>query len=147
MAAWSDYLKVVVYHAVTGPRVRTWVGNAQRSVLSDLTPAEALDLHFDLFGYDKTLMPKSAGPVAPATWPDYVFRETRRSVASAEGKTKIYPGIGFNVPGAGDDPETVYQVTRRAYEAGANGIVASREYEEMVVPNLRAMGRAVRESK
>ena len=33
----------------------------------------------------------------------------------------------------------------KAYEAGANGIVVSREYEELTVPNLRAVGRAVRE--
>ena len=78
--------------------------------------------------------------------PDYVYRETKRSVASAEGKTKIYPGIGFNVPGrAPDDPETIYQAVTKAYEAGANGIVASREYEEMTVPNLKAVGRAVRD--
>jgi hypothetical protein len=78
--------------------------------------------------------------------PEYVYRETKRSVASAEGKTKIYPGIGFNVPGGEpDDPETIYQTVTKAYEAGAGGIVASREYEEMTVPNLRAVGRAVRE--
>ena len=39
MAPHSDYLKVVVYHAVTGPRVKTWVANVQRSVLSQLTLA------------------------------------------------------------------------------------------------------------
>ena len=147
MAPWSDYLKVVVYHAVTGPRIRSWVSNVQRGVLSDLTLDQALDMHYDLFGYDKTLMPKSNQPATAATWPDYVARETKRSVASAAGKTKIYPGIGFNVPGASDEAETVYQVTRRAYEAGANGVVASREYEEMTVPNLEAFGRAVREAK
>jgi hypothetical protein len=146
MAPWSDYLKVVVYHSVTGPRVRTWVQNVQRSVLSELTLDEALNLHYDLFGYDKAVMPKSDGAVRPETWPDYVYRETRRSVASAAGKTKIYPGIGFNVPGAGDDPDTIARVVQRAYDAGANGVVASREYEEMTVPNLEAFGRAVRAS-
>jgi hypothetical protein len=90
-------------------------------------------------------MPKADGVTSQATWPDYVHRETRRSVASAAGKTKIYPGIGFNVPGASDDPETIYQVVKKAYDAGANGVVASREYEEMTVPNLEAFGRAVRE--
>jgi hypothetical protein len=145
MAPWSDYLKVVVYHAVTGPRVRTWVSNVQQSVLSELTLEEALTLHYDLFGYDKALMPTPSRPATAGTWPDYVYRETKRSVASAEGKTKIYPGIGFNVPGASDDAETVHQVVLKAYGAGANGIVASREYEEMTVPNLTAMGRAVRE--
>ena len=146
MAPHSDYLKVVVYHAVTGPRVKTWVANVQRSVLSQLTPQEALDLHYDLFGYDKNLSAKVNEPTPKGGSPEYVYRETRRSVASAEGKTRIYPGIGFNVPGGEpDDPETIYQTVIKAYEAGASGIVASREYEEMTVPNLRAVGRAVRE--
>jgi hypothetical protein len=39
-----------------------------------------------------------------------------------------------------DDPETVYLSTNKAFEAGANGIVISREYEEMEVANLRAVG-------
>jgi hypothetical protein len=144
MAPWSDYLKVVVYHAVAGPRIRSWVANEQKSILADLTLDEALDLHSALFGYDKTLMPKPNQPAQAGTWPDYVYRETRHSVASADGKTKIYPGIGFNVPGADDDAETIYQTVLKAYEAGAGGIVASREYEEMTVPNLKAVGRAVR---
>jgi hypothetical protein len=144
LAPWSDYLKIVVYHAVAGPRIESWVGNEQRSILHDLTRDEALDLHYELFGYDKTLMPKPDHPASAATWPDYVFRETARSVGGAEGKTKIYPGIGFNLPGAPDDPETIYATVLKSYQAGAEGIVASREYEEMTVPNLKAVGRAVR---
>ncbi|MBZ5500319.1 MAG: twin-arginine translocation signal domain-containing protein [Acidobacteriia bacterium] len=145
MAPHSDYLKVVVYHAVTGPRTRSWVANDQRSVLSDLTLQEALDLHYELFGYDKKIEANATDAVAKPGSPDYVYRETKRSVASAEGKTKIYPGIGFNVPGGPPEgPETVYEAVTKAYEAGADGIVASREYEEMTVPNLRAVGRAVR---
>ncbi len=50
------------------------------------------------------------------------------------------------MPGAADDPDTIYQVVLKAYEAGANGVVASREYEEMTVPNLEAFGRGVREA-
>ena len=52
-------------------------------------------------------------------------------------------GTPPNVPT--DDPETIYQCVVKAYQAGANGIVVSREYEEMTVPNLRGVGRAVRE--
>jgi len=78
--------------------------------------------------------------------PDYVFRETKRSVASANGRTKIYTSVGFDVPGSpADDPETIYQATLNAFAAGAHGIVISREYEEMKVEHLRAVGRAVRE--
>jgi hypothetical protein len=146
MAPWSDYLKVVVYHAVTGPRIRSWVSNVQRSVLRDMPLEDALRMHYQLFGYDPALMPVKPGPVSPATWPDYVSRETTRSVASAAGKTRIYPGVGFNVPGASDDPETIYQVVRKAFDAGASGVVASREYEEMTMPNLGAFGKAVRDA-
>jgi hypothetical protein len=34
----------------------------------------------------------------------------------------------------------------RSLEAGATGIVVSREYEELTVPNLNAMGKAIREA-
>ena len=78
--------------------------------------------------------------------PDYVFRETKRSVASANGRTKIYTGVGFDVPGGPpDDPDAIYRATLNAFAAGAHGIVVSREYEEMEIPHLRAVGRAVRE--
>jgi hypothetical protein len=43
-----------------------------------------------------------------------------------------------------DDPETICQCVMKAYEAGANGIVVSRGYEEFTLPNLRAVGRALR---
>jgi hypothetical protein len=36
------------------------------------------------------------------------------------------------------------QATCRAFDAGASGIVASREYEEIGIPSHRAVGRAVR---
>jgi hypothetical protein len=41
------------------------------------------------------------------------------------------------------DPEQVYECVVKAFEAGAGGIVVSREYEEMRVPNLKAVGRAI----
>ena len=146
MAPHSDYLKVVVYHAVTAPRMHSWVGNEQKSILSDLTLDEALNLHYAQFGYDKSLDAGANQPTPTTGSPEYVYRETKRSVASAEGKTKIYPGIGFNLPGGGpDDPETIYQCVMKAYDAGASGIVVSREYEELTVPNLKAVGRAVRD--
>jgi len=60
----------------------------------------------------------------------------------------IYPGIGFNLPGGGpDDPEAIYQCVTKAFDAGASGIVVSREYEELTVPNLKEVGRAVRDRR
>lgn len=79
-----------------------------------------------------------------------LYSETKRSVASAAGKTPIYSGIGFDVPwepGAlSGDPDEVRQSVLKAFEAGAGGVVASREYDEMRVPNLKAFGQGAREA-
>ncbi len=152
MAPYSDFIKFIAYHDVLGPRIRFWyLARLQRTVLSELTLKESLDLYYDIFGYDKTKEPGVDELATTGFSPDYVFRETKRSVASAEGKTKIYPGIGFDVPwGSGPmpaDPEKVYECVKRAFEGGGAGIVVSREYEEMRVPNLKAVGRAIREMK
>lgn len=147
MAPHSDFIKFIAYHNVLAPRIRNWyLARFQRTILGELPLEESLNVYYDMFGYDKKVEPRLGELLQKGFSPDYVFRETKHSLASANGKTKIYTGIGFDVPGSPpDDPETVYQATRKAFEAGANGIVISREYEEMRVENLKAVGRAVRE--
>lgn len=150
MAPYSDFIKFIAYHDVLGPRIRFWyLERLKNTVLSELTLEQSLDLYYAVFGYDKSKEPTVEQLATQGFSPDYVYRETRRSVASANGKTKIYPGIGFDVPWGNAhmpaDPEEVYQATIKAFEGGGSGIVVSREYEEMRVPNLRAVGRAVRE--
>ena len=146
MAPHSDFIKFIAYHNVLAPRIRNWyLPRFQRTILGELSLEDSLNVYYDVFGYDKNVEPKLGELLQKGFSPDYVFRETKHSVASANGKTKIYTGIGFDVPGSPpDDPETIYQATRKAFEAGANGIVISREYEEMRVANLKAVGRAVR---
>ncbi len=148
MATYSDFIKIILYHDVAAPRVRNWyLERLRRGVFSEVPLEESLNLYYDLFGYDKSAEPKLSEMTSRGFSPEYVFRETQRSVASAAGKTKIYAGIGFNVPGGprNTDPENVYKAVQRAFDAGAAGIVISREYEEMRLPNLNAVGRAVRE--
>jgi len=150
MAPYSDFIKFIAYHDILGPRIRWWyLARLQRTVLSEIPLEQSLDLYYELFGYDKNLEPKLDQLDKTGFSPDYVYRETKRSKASAEGKTKIYTGIGFDVPWGANhvpaDPEKVYESVLKAFDAGADGIVVSREYEEMRVPNLKAVGRAVRE--
>jgi hypothetical protein len=150
MAPYSDYLKPILYHDVLGPRIRNWyLARFQKTILAEVPLDESLDLYYELFGYDRNREPKLDQLNTTGFSPEYVYRETRRSVQSAEGKIRIYSGIGFDVPWNGKpapaDPETVYECVLRAFDAGASGIVVSRDYEEMRVPNLRAVGRAVRE--
>ena len=150
MAPYSDFIKFIAYHDILGPRIRWWyLARLQRTVLGEFPLEESLSLYYDLFGYDKNVEPKLDQLDKTGFSPDYVYRETKRSVASAAGKTRIYTGIGFDVPWGSQtfagDPEKVYEAVLKAFEAGADGIVVSREYEEMRVPNLRAVGRAMRE--
>lgn len=148
MAPYSDFIKIIVYSDILGPRIRSWyLARLQKTVLGELSLKESLDLYYDLFGYDKSKEPGVEELAKTGFSPEYVFRETRRSVASAEGKTKIYSGIGFDVPGEPGPahPDKVYESVKRAWDGGCAGIVVSREYEEMRVPNLRAVGRAMRE--
>jgi hypothetical protein len=150
MSPYSDFIKFIAYHDVLGPRIRWWyLDRLQKTVLGEISLEQSLDLYYDLFGYDKRVEPRVDRLEATGMSPEYVYRETRRSVESAAGKTRIYPGIGFDVPWGSRhipaDPVEVYRAVVRAFDAGADGIVVSREYEEMRVPNLRAVGRAIRE--
>jgi hypothetical protein len=146
MAPHSDFIKFIAYHAVLGPRIRDWyLARFQRTILGELSLEESLNLYYDIFGYDKAAEPALKELASKGFSPRYVYEETKRSVASAAGKTKIYTGIGFDVPGsAPDHPETIYDAVMKSFEAGADGIVVSRDYQEMHVSNLKAVGRAVR---
>ncbi|MEI6244370.1 MAG: hypothetical protein WCQ64_04915 [Acidobacteriota bacterium] len=148
MAPHADFIKIIAYHNVLSPRIRDWyLPRFQKTILGEVSLEDSLSLYYDLFGYDQKSEPSLAELGRRGFSPEYVYRETAHGVRSANGKTKILTGVGFDVPGSlPDDPETVYQVTRRAFQAGAHGIVASREYEEMKVTNLRAIGRAYRDA-
>lgn len=147
MGAHSDFIKLILYHGVLGGRIYSWyLQRFQGSVLSELSLAQSLELYYAFVGYDKNNEPTVENLRRQGFSPDYVGRETRRSVASANGKTKIYAGIGFDVPGSPpEDLQKIRQAVINAFQSGASGIVVSREYEEMRVPNLRAVGDAVRE--
>ena len=148
MAPHTDFVKFIAYHNVLSPRIRDWyLPRFQKSILGEVSLADSLDLYYDFFGYDKAAEPSLAELGRRGFSPEYVYRETKHSVASSAGKTKIYTGVGFDVPGAPpDDPAVVEAATRRAFDAGADGIVVSREYEEMKLDHLRAVGRAYRDA-
>lgn len=66
---------------------------------------------------------------------------------------KFFPGIGMDVPHrvegrcsrSPQNLEALKQTVHRSFDAGAGGIVASREYDEMQMPTLKAFGDAVRD--
>ena len=149
MAAYSDFIKPIVYHDILAPRIRWWyLDRLQKSVLSEIPLDESLDFYYETFDYDRQREPSADQLDKSGFSPDYVYRETRRTVVETAGKAKVYPGIGFDVPWNEQHypsaPENVYQAVLKGFDAGADGIVVSREYDEMRLPNLKAVGTAVR---
>jgi hypothetical protein len=148
IADYCDFIKPILYHDIAGPRIKQWhLGRMHKRLMADVSLETGLSLFHAIMGYDPEAEPSLDEMDKKGFSPDYVFRETRRTVAGAAGKAKVYPGIGFDVPLDNEHfysaPENVYQAVLKAFEAGADGVVASREYHEMRIDNLRAFGRAV----
>ena len=62
----------------------------------------------------------------------------------------ILPGIDIGIPTGAksrkSSPEDTYAATRAALQAGAQGVILSRKYSEMMLANVGAAGKAVAES-
>ena len=143
---YSDFLKVVMYNNSGGPRMARYISNVNRTIFADLTPELTRQLTYAVqqYGNEASLADlKTAGLTA-----DYVARETRRALAAAGPKMKIWPGLDLDVPTAENEkrtqPDDVYKSVRAALDAGAHGVILSRKYSEMRLDNLSAAGRAVR---
>ncbi len=82
--------------------------------------------------------------------PDYVYRETKRAIDGAKGKCLILPGIDIGIATRADSrkasPEDTYAATLAALRARPDGIIFSRKYSEMMLTNLEAAGRAVKDA-
>ena len=81
---------------------------------------------------------------------DYITRETKRAIADTDHSIQIYSSVDINVPIKPGEkkstPEAVREEVRAAFDAGADGIVLSREYTEMWLANLAAAGDASRQT-
>ena len=145
---YSDFLKVVMYHNCGGPRMAHYIRNVNATLFADLTPEQTTEFTYRVqqYGNEAPLDKLSTAGLSA----DYVRRETRRAVAGVSEKTKIWPGIEIDIPTGEKEkkttPEDVYQAVKATFEGGAHGIILSRKYSEMRLDNLRAAGRAIRES-
>ncbi len=153
IAGYADFVKPILYHEIAGPRFLEYVDHYHNTVFSEFEKEEILLVMYRIFGFD----PGESGDINKlknGMGPGYVYDKTKICVNEVQDKAKVYPGIGLDIPkgesGWGtvpwhSDPESVYQATLKAFEAGASGVVASREYEEMTLESLKAYGDAVRE--
>lgn len=149
LSNYSDFIKVVMYNNCGGERMALYVDNIGSTLYGDLSKQAIIDLNYGLMnfkerGYDQI----------PHTGlsSDYVFRETKRALAGAEGTdTLIWPGIDIDIPtDTGNSkctPQSVKEAVLSVFRAGASGVLLSRKYSEMRLANLNGAGDAVRELK
>jgi hypothetical protein len=158
MAEYVDFIKPSVYHDVAGPRIRGWfLDNARKRLFRDTSDETLLDFFYDILLYTREQVPALAELNDRGFSPDYVQTEIARLRRNVGDRAKIYAGVAIDVPlvglGAGSDagmrfastPEGTYAATKAAFKGGADGLVISREYDEMRLENLKAAGRAVAE--
>lgn len=154
MAGSVDFVKTILYHEIFGPRLIGYLENTRKALLRDFP----LELCYRVFcayaGHDPDQHPPVDRLPREGFGPEYVYRESKRATDGLAGTARFYGGIGTDIPrGAGwggepwpSDPDRLYQVVRRCFDAGATGIVISREYEENRVESLRVVGRAVKDA-
>ena len=117
------------------------------TVFRDAKPEDYLPFFYDMMGYHEAAYDQlhTAGLTV-----EYLKHETQRAVEGVHGSNvQIYPGIDIDVPTKRTDkrttPDDVRRSVRAAFDAGANGVVLSREYVEMWLANLTAAGDTLRE--
>ena len=156
MARNADFIKPIVYHEPMGPRLRWWVLDRMKDrVLHDLSLEQSLQLFYGLFGHGAAIQPSLNELDRNGLGPEYVYREIRRCKQSIGDAAKVYAGIGIDVPWyvpngmepRPSDPDVLIAAVHKAFQAGADGVLASREYDEMRIPSLEAFGKAVRASR
>jgi len=147
MAKFSDYIKPVLYSNCAGERIHSFTDSVGQNVFGDVPRAETLDVLYDML--DLKEAPYET-VTARGLSPDYVKRETRRTLDDVAGTSvQVWPGIDIDVPvpaGASRcTPESVKASVIGAFQGGATGLVLSRNYSEMNLDNLAGAGAALKE--
>lgn len=113
---------------------------------------QSLQLFYAMFDHDSQKQPQLDELGATGLGPEYVYRETLRCKQAVGDRAKVYAGIGIDVPWyvpdgmepRPSDPGALITAVHRAFDAGADGVLASREYNEMRMSSLEAFGQAIR---
>lgn len=147
LAKFSDFLKIVIYHNVGGERMASYIESVGKTMYGDVPLQELLDFHYRVLDYQE----KNLKEIPQAGWSaDYVYRETKRAKAGLAGaKTLLWPGIDIDIPTSAEHSKCTPQGTKdavlAAFRGGADGVILSRKYSEMMLANLSGAGAAIKE--
>jgi hypothetical protein len=140
---YADWLKPVLYNVPAGHRFAAYVRRLCQTILRDASPEEWTPLLYRILGLDEAAfeeLPRSGFS------PTYVRDQTARYAKLAGPGVPIYPGLGIGVePGERNvSPQDVDTMVEAAFEGGAKGVMISRNYSELTLENLAAVGKALR---
>ncbi len=152
MLPYSDFFKLIVYHEIGGVRHMRNTRRMHQTLLKEFELDQAHQIFMGAHGLDLSLQPDHRTIEEEGFHPEYVYKEISRCVSNIQGQVPVYAGIGFDIPKGknwGDqrwnsDPAKIAEAINMAHKGGADGLVASREYEEMDLSSLQSFGRAVR---
>lgn len=139
----ADWLKPVLYNIPAGHRFAAFVERLCQTVLRDGTPDEWTPILYRILGLDEAPYAELA---ATGFRPDYVAEQTARYVTATGGNVPLYPGLGIGAEGGPRNvtPVDVEAMVEAAFQGGASGIMISRNYSEITLENLAAVGTALR---
>jgi hypothetical protein len=153
VALYSDFIKPILYHDILAPRLANQLQELKRGPLAGISLQQSLELYYAMRGYDASLQPKLDELPSRGMDPEYVGVETRRIVEVVKGQCAVVPGIGVDVPNTApeapndgkrpSDQAALRSAITKAFEAGASGILISREYDEMRLESLRTIGETL----
>jgi hypothetical protein len=142
MVHYIDFLKPVIYEAIAGPRMVNFINSIKTGIFSDFDEEMILQMLYHIQGFKgpsfKNLSKEGFGY-------DYAYSETKRCVDALAGRALTLAGPGFDIgqPSEMDSPERVERMIDACFAAGADGLIVSREYDEMQRKHLQAVGKAV----
>lgn len=171
LAKCSDFLKVVIYDNCAGPRFHTWVASIGQALFADATPSEIYPLMLKLLNLKEGEYDQLPQTGFSPDYVRRETERAKAGVEGTP--CKIYSGIDIDIPvgmvdaavkdrqarrealvGVNNDAtvgsdltactrESVRDTVNAAFDGGADGVVLSRKYSEMVLDTLSGAGDAL----
>lgn len=143
---YADWIKLSVYPAVSGTRGQGRLRKINRTLLSDLPETVGRDFMRGIMGRSEADEPDWFAGKPEGFAPSWIAKEIRRWKKSAS-RRPVYAGLGIGIPGGqhAETPEYITECLQSACDAGADGFLLSRDYNEMRPELVNVAGRLFRE--
>jgi len=144
----ADYIRPILYHVPEGTRIKQFLNALGEGAFSAFPKQGLLEAFARMIDMP---LPPYREVVSQGLPADFVASGVEMVRRDAGCEIPIYAGIGLDVRQQGlrrpMRPEDTSAAVAAAIRAGADGVVASRNYSEMKIKNLKAFGNAVRRRK